>query len=261
MATKIRAAVIALCATCAAVSFGQEKSVKPGINDHFQNPDVKEFIKKFETKDREVYAHREAIVAALGLRPGLVVADIGAGTGVFTRLMAERARPGGKVYAVDIAPAFLAHIAAESKRLGHDNVQTVRCTQDAVNLPKESIDLAFLCDAYHHLEYPAKSLASIAQALKPRGELVVVDFDRREGVSAPFVLEHVRASKEVFRNEIEAAGFELIEGGTKPALKETFFMRFRKKLEPAAPRSGAQVRQAPSRTALPETSHVFSDLE
>ena len=88
----------------------------PKINEPFKKPDVKEFIKKFESDDREIYAKRNEIVAALGLSPGMAVADVGAGTGLFTRLFAEKVGTTGKVYAVDIAPRFLAHIAAEAKK-------------------------------------------------------------------------------------------------------------------------------------------------
>ena len=177
------------------------------INEPFKKPDVKEFIKKFESDDREVYAKRNEIVAALGLRPGMAVADVGAGTGLFTRLFAEKVGKTGRVYAVDIAPRFLTHIAAEAKKHGQSQVVTVLGSQLSTNLPRESVDLVFLCDVYHHLENPEKTLASIRQALKPDGRLVVIDFDRVEGRSAEFVLKHVRASQDVFRKEIEAAGF------------------------------------------------------
>src|SRR5919206_3772426 len=86
---------------------GQEQSVRPGINKPFENPDVKEFVGKFEVESREVYARRKEIVAACKLKPGMVVADIGAGTGLFTRLFASAVGPEGKVYAVDIAPKFI----------------------------------------------------------------------------------------------------------------------------------------------------------
>src|SRR5438270_1270659 len=82
----------------------QERSVRPGINEPFVNPDVREFIGKFETESREVYAARQRIVAACPLRTGMAVADIGAGTGLFTRLFAAAVGPRGKVYAVDLAP-------------------------------------------------------------------------------------------------------------------------------------------------------------
>jgi predicted methyltransferase len=223
---------IVLAVLSASPSMAQDKSVKPGINKSFENPDVGEYVKRFETESREVFTRREAIVEALGLRPGMAVADVGAGTGLFTRLVADRVGPRGKVYAVDIAPAFLKHIATESKNRGQGQVETVLGQQDTTNLPPNSVDLAFLCDAYHHLEFPAKTLASLHRALRAGGRLVVIDFDRREGVSTAFVLEHVRAGKEVFLAEIEAAGFERIDGGPRTELKENFFLSFRKKGAP-----------------------------
>ena len=217
-----------------AVSWGRSQTAaRPSktdskINEPFKKPNVKGFIKKFESDDREVFAKRNEIVAALALSPGMVVADIGAGTGLFTRLFAEKVGKTGRVYAVDVAPRFLAHIAAEAKQHGQSQVVTVHATQLSTNLPRESVDLVFLCDVYHHLENPEKTLASIRQALKPEGRLVVIDFDRVEGRSAEFVLKHVRASQDVFRKEIEAAGFWFEPVRKPPTFKENFFLRFEK---------------------------------
>lgn len=200
----------------------------PKINEPFKNPDLKGFIKKFESNDREVYAKRKEIVAALELKPGMVVADVGAGTGLFTRLFAEEVGQRGKVYAVDISPGFLKHIAAEAAKRGQKQVVTVVGNQDSINLPQASVDLVFLCDVYHHLETPARNLSSIRRALRENGRLVVIDFDRVEGKSTEFVLKHVRANKDVFRHEIEAAGFRLLPMANLPPLAETFFLRFEK---------------------------------
>jgi ubiquinone/menaquinone biosynthesis C-methylase UbiE len=200
----------------------------PEINEPFKRPDVKEYIKRFETEDREIYAKRHEIVTALELRPGMAVADVGAGTGFLTQLVAEKVGPAGKVYAVDVATEFLTHIAAEAKKRGLTNVVTILGSQDSTNLPRESVDLVFLSDTYHHLENPQKALASIRQALRPGGSLVVIDFDRIEGRSTPFVLKHVRANQAVFRREIEAAGFTRVPASRPPRLKENFFLRFQK---------------------------------
>jgi ubiquinone/menaquinone biosynthesis C-methylase UbiE len=207
----------------------KKSRVDPKINAAFKKPIVKDYIKKFETESRDIYAHRHEIVAALELKPGMAVADVGAGTGLFTRLFAEKVGPKGKVYAVDIAEPFLKHIAAEAKKSGHQHVVTVLGAQDSTNLAAESVNLVFLSDVYHHLEEPEKLLASIRRALRPGGRLVVVEFDRVEGKSSEFVLKHVRAGKAVFRKEIEEAGFAVIPTREPPRLKENFFLRFEKR--------------------------------
>ena len=206
----------------------KSKKVDPKINEPFRRPNVKEYLKKFEAEDRENYARRHEIVAALELAPGMAVADIGAGTGFFTRLFAERVGPGGRVYAVEIAPQFLEHIAADARKHRQTQVTTVLGSQVSTNLPKESVDLVFLSDVYHHLERPETVLASIHRALRPGGRLVVIEFDRVEGKSSAFVLKHVRAGKDVFQKEIEAAGFTPIPTPNPPRLKENFFQSFRK---------------------------------
>ena len=199
----------------------------PKINEPFKKPDVKGFIKKFESDDREVYAKRHEIVAALGLTPGMAVADVGAGTGLFTRLFAEKVGKTGGSTRSTSPRGSSTHIAAEAKKRGQTQVVTVLGSQIDQSA-RESVDLVFLCDVYHHLEKPEKTLASIRQALKPEGRLVVIDFDRVEGRSTEFVLKHVRASQDVFRKEIEAAGFRFeptqeaadLQGELLPAFRE-----------------------------------------
>src|ERR1017187_4405091 len=110
-------------------ALAQEKSVKPDINKPFQNPDLDGFLKKFEVESREIFVKRKEIITACKLKPGMVVADIGAGTGLFTRLFAKEVGPTGKVVAVDIAPKFLEHIDKSCKADGIKNVETVRCSQ------------------------------------------------------------------------------------------------------------------------------------
>ena len=96
----------------------QSKKVDPQINAQFQKGDVKGFIKRFESKDREIYVKRREILKVLGLKPGMTVADVGAGSGLFTRLMADEVGSSGKVYAVDVSKAFLDYIASQAKAKG-----------------------------------------------------------------------------------------------------------------------------------------------
>ncbi|WP_165227142.1 class I SAM-dependent methyltransferase [Aquisphaera insulae] len=199
------------------------------INAQFEKADVRDYIKKFESEDREVFARRSEIVSSLGLRPGMAVADIGAGTGLFTRLMADAVGPEGKVYAVDVARNFLDYIAERAKQDGTGQIITVKGSQVSTNLKPGSVDLVFLCDVYHHLEDHEKVLASIRAALRDGGRLVLVEFDRVEGKSSKFVLDHIRADQATFRREIIAAGFGPVPGYHAPRLKENFVAMFKKR--------------------------------
>jgi predicted methyltransferase len=198
----------------------------PAINRPYQNPSYPQWVERFESEGREVYDRREAIVAASGVRPGMSVADVGAGTGLFTRLFARAVGPGGKVYAVDISRTFIDNVQRTSRAQGLNNVIGIVNSQTGTGLPPSSVDLVFLSDTYHHFEYPEKMLASIHRALKPGGVLIIIDFERIPGKSSAWVLGHVRAGREQVIREIEAAGFRLID---QPALlRENFYLRFRR---------------------------------
>lgn len=206
-------------------------SVRPGINDNFLNPDldVSEWIDRFEIESREVFAARDDIVKATGIVSGATVADIGAGTGLFTRLFSDVVGSEGWVYAVDISPRFVEHINGQAAKDELQNVTTVLCRDDSVSLPPDSVDVAFICDTYHHFEYPTKTLRSIHAALRDEGRLIVIDFNRIPGVSREWTIGHVRAGKEVFQQEIEAAGFRLVGEKQIEKLKENYFLEFQKK--------------------------------
>jgi ubiquinone/menaquinone biosynthesis C-methylase UbiE len=207
-------------------SLAQEKSVRPGVNKSFEDPNPAEFVDRFEREGREIFDERAAIVAACKLKPGSTVADIGAGTGLFTRLFAARVGPRGRVYAVDIAKNFIDHIDKTAAESGLKNVTGVVCRPDSVELPPDSIDVAFICDTYHHFEFPQKTMRSIHRALRPNGQLVLVEFDRIDGVSSDWVLGHVRAGQQTFTNEIVADGFRFVE--EVKLMKESYFLRFAK---------------------------------
>lgn len=205
----------------------QETSVKPGINNSFDDPDVERFINLFEVESREVYRYREAIVAVMGLEAGMHVADVGAGTGLFTRIMAPQVGPEGRVYAVDIAAKFLDHIENKNREVGVENVATVQCDQHSTNLAPASVDRVLVCDTYHHFEFPQDTLASIHRALREDGRLIIVDFERVDGVSKPFVLGHVRCGKGTVTDEVRDAGFEL--AADIPMMEEQYVLIFKKR--------------------------------
>lgn len=206
----------------------KEASVKPGINADYLKPDlnVTNWVERFEREGREIYEQRQAILAAAKVKPNSSVADIGCGTGLFTSLLAAATGPKGKIYAVDIVPVFLSLVRQRATENGLTQIQTVLCTERSVNLPADSIDLGFICDVYHHFEYPQNSLASLHQALRKNGEVFLIDFKREPGVSSEWILNHVRASQAVVTAEFEAAGFQKVE--EIPLLNDNYVMRFRK---------------------------------
>ncbi len=217
----VLAFVVVLTATAVCA---QETNVNPGVNAHYRNPDYQRWVNVFERPGREVFDRRREILEATAVKPGMVVADIGAGTGLFTRMFSPRVAPDGRVIAVDISRTFIDNILRTAAQQGLGNIEGVVNTDRDVALPAGSIDLAFLCDTYHHFEYPQTMLDSIHRALRPGGALVIIDFRRIPGYSSPWVMGHVRAGGEEVRKEVEAAGFRLVE--QRDFLKTKYFLRF-----------------------------------
>jgi predicted methyltransferase len=211
-----------------APAVAETQSVKPGINDEFLKPDLnpRNWVERFEKEGREVFDHRREIVAAAQLKPGARIADVGAGTGLFTFLFADAVGAQGKVYAVDISTPLLAHLKGRAAEGGYRQVVTVLGADKAARLAPNSVDTVFLCDTYHHFEFPQHMLASLHEALTRDGELLLVEFKRIPGVSSDWMLSHVRAGQEVFEAEIAAAGFRKV--GEPVVLKDNYVSRFRK---------------------------------
>jgi ubiquinone/menaquinone biosynthesis C-methylase UbiE len=208
----------------AAPLFAQQ-GASPAINrPYVVDTDVARWNRSFESERREVYVKRDAIVAASGVKPGMAVADIGAGTGLFTLLFADAVKPNGSVVAVDISPAFVEYIRETAKKRRMRNVTAVVGSGTDVGLPEASVDLAYLSDVYHHFEHPAETLASIRKALKPGGRMVVVDYERIPGVTSKERIEHVRVDKPTAIREIESAGFKLVE--EKKLMRDNYFVVF-----------------------------------
>lgn len=201
------------------------------LNRNFVDPeaDVEEWVERFEVESREVFTARSDVLRASGVKAGDRVADVGAGTGLYTRLFATAVGPEGWVHAVEIGPRFLEHINRTVAEAGLTNVTSVLGRVDSVTLPAASVDLVFICDTYHHFEAVEPIMASIHRALAPGGQLIVIEFERIPGESRQWILDHTRAGKDEFRAEIEAAGFTFVEEVEIPRFVENYFLRFKKK--------------------------------
>lgn len=226
LAYTIAFAWLGISAACGAER--ADRGQTEGINDPYLAPDLKvnEWVERFEGESREVFAHRHRIAAALDLKAGQSVGDVGAGTGLYVPFLAERVGKSGKVYAVDISKPFVEFIGKKAKETGLTQVAAVLGTERSVELPPNSVDMIFTSDAYHHFIHYQDMLASMRKALKPGGQLIVIDYDiEAEGLD-PYVVEHVGKKKSEFRRQIEEAGFKFAQDMTLKEMKTNFIYKF-----------------------------------
>ena len=177
-----------------------------------------------EREEREREERTDLLVAALQLKPGMVVADIGAGTGYLARRMATAVMPGGKVLAVDVQPEMLSLLQAMVRRTGLTQIEPSLGTELDVKLPASSVDLAIMVDVYHELAFPYEVMASLVRALKPGGQLVFVEY-RAEDPKVPIKALHKMSEAQIKR---EAAVHALVWERTVATLPWQHMVVFRK---------------------------------
>jgi len=173
--------------------------------------------------DREAEENPDLAVSLLGIRPGMTIADIGAGVGYYSLKLAAKTGPQGKVYATDLQPEMLRLMRQRLEREKAGNVEPVLGSETACNLPDASIDMAVLVDVYHEFSQPQKMLASIRRALKPDGRLVLLEF-RKEDPKVPIREEH-KMSVAVVKKELTAEGFVLDKLVSELPWQHIFFFK------------------------------------
>ena len=184
--------IFLLAATIAASVFGQS------AHQHHPPGSAEEYIRVLDDPQRDAWQKPHEVVMALDLKPAETVADIGAGSGYFTRRFAMHA---GKVYAVDIDPKLL----EAAKKDAPGNVEAVLAAPDDPKLPAGSVDTIFFCDVLHHIDNRAAYYPKLAKALKPGGRIVIVDFYKKPLPVGP--PESMKLSEEQVVAELKAAGF------------------------------------------------------
>ena len=160
-----------------------------------------------ERPEREDEEAPSKALDALELKPGMVVADIGAGSGYYSSRIARRVGPTGRVYATDIQPGMIEILDRRIKSEGVTNITTVLGGMDDPRLPPASIDLAIMVDVYHELQQPQIFLQRLKETFKPNGRLVLLEF-RKEDPKVPILEVHKMSVAEV-KQEMEAEGFVL----------------------------------------------------
>jgi ubiquinone/menaquinone biosynthesis C-methylase UbiE len=159
-----------------------------------------------DREERQREEQPEKAIAALGLSPGMWVADVGAGTGFYTIRLAKAVSPGGVVIANDIQAGMLERLRANAAAQGITNIETVLGTESDPKLPAGKLDIVILVDVYHEFSRPQRMLDRIRECLKPDGRLVLLEF-RKEDPSVPIRPEHKMSVAEV-KAEVLPEGYQ-----------------------------------------------------
>ena len=178
-----------------------------------------------ERSERNEEEHSEQLVGELGLEPGLVVADIGAGTGYYSRRLARKVGPGGRVFAEDIQPEMLDLLTNKMAGLGITNVTPILGTTTDPKLPARSVDLVLMVDVYHEFDFPYEMMEGICRSLKPGGRVVFVEF-RAEDPNVPIKRVHKMSEAQV-KKEMALQPLDWVE--TKSKLPWQHLIVFRKR--------------------------------
>jgi ubiquinone/menaquinone biosynthesis C-methylase UbiE len=199
------AVTLALAASPAAAQHGAH-----GDRGRYGNPaDLDRYIAHLADPARDAWQKPDEVVAALGLRPGQVACDVGAGPGYFTLRLARAVGPAGRVYAVDVEPKILDALRERLAASGLRNVTPVLALADDALLPAAACDVVLIVDTYHHFPERAAYLGRLARALRPGGRVVNIDYQKRATPVGP-PLDH-RLSRETFLAEARSAGLVVAE--------------------------------------------------
>ncbi|MDX2269569.1 MAG: methyltransferase domain-containing protein [Bryobacter sp.] len=160
-----------------------------------------------ERQERESEENPSKAIDLMKFKPGMVVADVGAGVGYYAFRIAEKVGPTGKVYATDIQPEMLQLLRRRMREKGVANVETVLSTEHDARLPENCCDVILMVDVYHELSQPVDVLGGLRKALKADGRLILLEY-RKEDPYVPIRPEHKMSIKEA-KMEVEAEGFRL----------------------------------------------------
>lgn len=183
--------------------------------------DIHHWVERFEAPERSVWQKPAEVIAALNVRRGDRVADLGAGTGYFSVPFARAVGSKGRVYAIDLEPGMVAHI---QRRVKHERAPMIvpLLGSDRAALVPEPVDLLFICSVLHHVAQRARFLASFKASLAEGGRVAILDWQKRSKRGPPRAM---KISASTMIDEMRRAGFRLIERHT--FLESQYFLIFR----------------------------------
>ncbi len=201
-------------------SVGKHRHDAPHAQHRFD--DIKKWVERFEDPERARWQKPEEVVRNLSLRDGDVIADIGAGTGYFTRRFAEAVRPHGTALGLDIEPAMVEYMREDARKLNLDNYVSRLIKPDDPELSPKSIDVIFVCNTLHHIEDRVAYLRRLSTGLKPGGRIVIVDFHKRPLPVGPS--PRMKLSRDNVITEFGEAGYRLKQ--SRDFLPYQYFLEF-----------------------------------
>jgi arsenite methyltransferase len=190
----------------------QEDVKRDAHEMHRLHKDPKAYIGALEDPKRDAYQKPHEVLTALGLKSGEIIADIGAGSGYFTFRIAHHLGAKGKVFAVDVSPDMIRHINRRIRDLKTTNVVSVLADPDDPLLTERSINRFFICNVWHHVENPTKYLSMMKKMLRPGGEIVMIDFHKKELPLGPPL--EMKIAREDLIKQMETNGFRLTKEHT-----------------------------------------------
>ena len=179
---------------------------------HQLHRDAKSYISALEDPKRDTYQKPHEVIHALAIKPGEVIADIGAGSGYFTFHLARHVGDKGKVYAVDVSPDMVRHINRRIRDSKVTNVVSLLADSDDPLLPDRSVNRFFVCDVWHHIDNQTKYLSLMKKMLKPGGEIVMIDFHKKDLPIGPPM--QMKIAREDLITQMGSNGFKLIKEHT-----------------------------------------------
>lgn len=200
----------------------QQPSERPP-GTHQDNTDGKEWIRRLERPDRIPGLKIEEVIASLGLKPGDVIADIGAGTGAYTIPFAKAVAPSGRAFAVDIWPELLDYVKNKAATEKVTTLQTLLAHRDDPALPKNQVDIAFFHDVFHNVNDRQAYLRLLASHLKPGGRIAIIEQEFDDPIAKKWDKPEDRITPEQVKGWMAAVGFELkgqfdiFQGANNPA--------------------------------------------
>ena len=170
-----------------------------------------EWVTTLEGPQRVATQKIDEVLAKLSLKPGMVVADIGAGSGLFSRPLAKAVAPSGKVYAVDIQQDLLDHINQRDKEENIRNVHTVLGEFDDPKLPARDVDLAFINDVLHHIQHRAVYLKALGTYIKPSGRIAIIEMNKDDPNTPHKKQPELLVGRDEMLQWMSDAGFKLVQ--------------------------------------------------